>query len=621
MWTLSHDGLIEYLIADPAAPLLPGDERLPRFFDADCALDFLIGLRGRALLDEGLRDHAWERARSEGGRAPSDRAILGAVTRALAEGTWTLVARPVALAGGAREAPAAEVEVRAAPPSRPDEKVDWIEIALLDHEHVPIGGERYRVEAPDGSIREGKLDRDGLAFEDHLDRGACKVSFPALHHRTLRARRNAEEPIPRPAGAASIRPGDELSATTGLSYTFVVEAEIRCRWSAPLRYRLEEVDMWIEVSPPVTGTLHLAVRIHGGRGEPIHEIDAPIEGGEAKIPWAVLSDLNGDDVLYTVSGPGARARRSEPSRLIFDARLGRLSARSDVLTVVEGLHVRLVGDDGHPVSASVATVTLPDGGERKVDIGADGVARIEEIVGGTCIVDTGLTRRARVAVPTVDRRDASAHVVRVPTVLDVAAPIPAAAVGPALDPERLAYRRLFDARWSVRKARPGDAVELLVDTEGLPTGTPVGLEIWEHDQDGAHDLVARLEGAVAANEVRVPWTYTYVEDDDDAETEQDRRLGAPVPEFHFVAKAAGVEATSLLLEFRDDLTLRATLPDGRPAREWQYTVHLAEGDRTGTLDEAGEALEIDVPPGPVEVTFSRPACHTFGQLVEEEDTQ
>lgn len=64
-------------------------------------------------------------------------------------------------------------------PESEDEKT-WIKIQLLDDLDRPAAGRRYRVELPDGTVREGTLDAMGQAKETGIDHGKCKISFPDL---------------------------------------------------------------------------------------------------------------------------------------------------------------------------------------------------------------------------------------------------------------------------------------------------------------------------------------------------------------------------------------------------------------------------------------------------------
>ncbi len=65
-----------------------------------------------------------------------------------------------------------------APPKSPTGH--WVEIELLDQAGKPVAGEAYRIELPDGSIKEGNLDSQGQARVDGIDPGNCKITFPNI---------------------------------------------------------------------------------------------------------------------------------------------------------------------------------------------------------------------------------------------------------------------------------------------------------------------------------------------------------------------------------------------------------------------------------------------------------
>ena len=56
----------------------------------------------------------------------------------------------------------------------------WIAIVLVDEHGNPVPREQYRIELPDGSVLEGRLDAKGRARQQDIDPGTCKISFPRL---------------------------------------------------------------------------------------------------------------------------------------------------------------------------------------------------------------------------------------------------------------------------------------------------------------------------------------------------------------------------------------------------------------------------------------------------------
>jgi hypothetical protein len=55
-----------------------------------------------------------------------------------------------------------------------------MEIELKDEENNPLGNEEYIIFAPNGEVRNGKLDGNGFAKEEKLPGGICSVRFPNL---------------------------------------------------------------------------------------------------------------------------------------------------------------------------------------------------------------------------------------------------------------------------------------------------------------------------------------------------------------------------------------------------------------------------------------------------------
>lgn len=65
----------------------------------------------------------------------------------------------------------------------PREEKTWIVLELMDDADPPrpVPFKRYRIELPDESTREGRLDANGRAHIAGIDPGTCKVTFPDFH--------------------------------------------------------------------------------------------------------------------------------------------------------------------------------------------------------------------------------------------------------------------------------------------------------------------------------------------------------------------------------------------------------------------------------------------------------
>lgn len=60
------------------------------------------------------------------------------------------------------------------------EEAPWISVQLSD-DRRGIAREKYRIELPDGTVREEELDGNGFVRIDDISRGICKISFPEIH--------------------------------------------------------------------------------------------------------------------------------------------------------------------------------------------------------------------------------------------------------------------------------------------------------------------------------------------------------------------------------------------------------------------------------------------------------
>lgn len=61
---------------------------------------------------------------------------------------------------------------------------DWIEVLIVDEEHNPIPDVAYKIVLPDGSVRAGKTDEQGILRYDDIPQGVCQFSLIALDART-----------------------------------------------------------------------------------------------------------------------------------------------------------------------------------------------------------------------------------------------------------------------------------------------------------------------------------------------------------------------------------------------------------------------------------------------------
>lgn len=169
-------------------------------------LTLVLRAGGAAVLADGDRElsvaeararlRAWQRANRGQARHRYQRVIQAALGRPLAQAgvdlddlvrVLSLVierGRLVALERRRSTPQPTGLATKPTPPPEPEPppapKKTWVEFVLLDEEGVPVPEEKYSVELPDGSTKEGQLDADGRVRIDDIEDGTCWVTFPEI---------------------------------------------------------------------------------------------------------------------------------------------------------------------------------------------------------------------------------------------------------------------------------------------------------------------------------------------------------------------------------------------------------------------------------------------------------
>ena len=164
--------------------------------------------------------------------------------------------------------------------------------------------------------------------------------------------------------------------------------------------------------------------------------------------------------------------------------------------------------------------------------------------------------------------------------------------------------KITKLKWSKSEAGRGDILVLSASVRDVPVRTPCSIDIFEYDEDGAHDLITTLTGEVLEDKLEVRWLYEYTEDTDeipgkgelDPYGKQYRH-----PEYFFVVDIygfrAGQKQESGILRFKDFVEFKF---EGTPTEASKYEVALVLPDgteKTAEFDDNGFARFKDVPPG------------------------
>ena len=163
---------------------------------------------------------------------------------------------------------------------------------------------------------------------------------------------------------------------------------------------------------------------------------------------------------------------------------------------------------------------------------------------------------------------------------------------------------ITNLQWSEAEARRGDVLDLTADVEGAEDGAEATIEIYEHDEDEAHDFITRFTVMVEDNRIETQWAYEYHEDTDEIPSDWQLENSYSPPEYFFRVIIRNSQEDSGLLEFKDWIEINLLDMDGQIMPNEDYVLHLPDGSqRSGTVDDQGYAREEDVPPGEYMVDF------------------
>ncbi len=99
--------------------------------------------------------------------------------------------------------------------------------------------------------------------------------------------------------------------------------------------------------------------------------------------------------------------------------------------------------------------------------------------------------------------------------------------------------KISNLKWDKNEAKRGEILKLTGDVKGAYDGAETTIEIFEHDDDGAHDLVVSFPSLVKSGKIKAEWEFQYVEDTDDIPDDNEAENGYKNPEYFFRVSIAG----------------------------------------------------------------------------------
>jgi len=102
--------------------------------------------------------------------------------------------------------------------------------------------------------------------------------------------------------------------------------------------------------------------------------------------------------------------------------------------------------------------------------------------------------------------------------------------------------KVTNLKWGKSQARQGENVKLSADVQGLPDGIEALIMIYEHDPDGANDIITKFVGRVKRGRIEAQWVFDPQADPGGIPSDEEmRRQGKPPyePRYFFVIDVFG----------------------------------------------------------------------------------
>jgi len=164
--------------------------------------------------------------------------------------------------------------------------------------------------------------------------------------------------------------------------------------------------------------------------------------------------------------------------------------------------------------------------------------------------------------------------------------------------------QIKNLKWDKQEAKRGDLLKISADVTNTYEGAEAKVLIFEHNDDGAHDLIATFKTNVKNQKIEIDWEFQYQDKTQNIPSDNETERGYKNPEYFFRVDIGGVFADSGLLKFKDVIRIELKDSDGNPLPNERYKIYLADGSvREGTLDENAIAVEENIPAGKFIVIF------------------
>jgi hypothetical protein len=164
--------------------------------------------------------------------------------------------------------------------------------------------------------------------------------------------------------------------------------------------------------------------------------------------------------------------------------------------------------------------------------------------------------------------------------------------------------KISNVKWDKNEVTRGDRLKLTADINGVYDGAEAIIEIYEHDDDGAHDLITSFPALVKNQKINSEWEFQYTEDTNNIPTNEEAENGYKNPEFFFRVTIAGISEDSGLMKFKDFIEINIANEYGKTLSGLKYSLILPNGEKKeGKVSDEGTISEKDLPPGKCKIEF------------------
>jgi len=158
--------------------------------------------------------------------------------------------------------------------------------------------------------------------------------------------------------------------------------------------------------------------------------------------------------------------------------------------------------------------------------------------------------------------------------------------------------KIKNLKWDKQEAKRGDILKISADVTDTYEGAECKVLIFEHDSDGAHDLITSLKTNVKNQKIEVDWEFQFQTDTKNIPTDQETEKGYKNPEYFFRVDVGGVYADSDLLKFKDWIEIKFLNSKQEPRSGIEVNIKFPDGtSQKKTTDDDGIIIFEDVPPG------------------------